>query len=50
MHYENDVLYGFSIPVFYDKGYRYYVNLNYDVTKRLSLWLDLLKLSILIKK
>lgn len=36
--YENDVLYSFSIPVFYDKGYRYYVNLNYDVNKRLSLW------------
>ncbi|MEO6453726.1 MAG: hypothetical protein ABIN97_06645, partial [Ginsengibacter sp.] len=23
--YENDVLYSFSIPVFYDKGYRYYI-------------------------
>ncbi len=36
--YENDVLYYFSIPVFYDKGYRYYVNVNYDVTRKLSLW------------
>jgi len=36
--YENDVLYGYSIPVFYDKGYRYYVNINYDVTRRLSVW------------
>ncbi|MBL0357236.1 MAG: helix-hairpin-helix domain-containing protein [Chitinophagaceae bacterium] len=36
--YENDVLYSFSIPVFYDKGYRYYLNLNYDFSKRLSLW------------
>ena len=36
--YENDVLYYFSIPVFYDKGYRYYVNINYDVTRKLSLW------------
>ena len=36
--YENDVLYSFSIPVFYDKGYRYYVNLNYDFSKKLSLW------------
>ncbi len=36
--YENDVLYSFSIPVFYDKGYRYYVNVNYDVSKRLSCW------------
>ena len=39
--YENDVLYSFSIPVFYDKGYRYYLNLNYDVTKKLSIWLRL---------
>lgn len=37
--YENDVLFSFSIPVFYDKGYRYYVNINYDVTKRVSLWI-----------
>src|ERR1051325_1763965 len=37
--YENDVLYSFSIPVFYDKGYRYYVNLNYDLTKKVSCWL-----------
>lgn len=36
--YENDVLYSFSIPVFYDKGYRYYVNLNYDLGKKLTLW------------
>ena len=36
--YENDVLYSFSIPVFYDKGYRYYVNLNYDVSKKLTVW------------
>ena len=36
--YENDVLYGYSIPVFYDKGYRYYITLNYDLTKKLSVW------------
>ncbi len=36
--YENDVLYSFSIPVFYDKGYRYYLNINYDINKKLSLW------------
>jgi hypothetical protein len=36
--YENDVLYGFSIPPFSDKGYRYYVNLNYDLSKQLSCW------------
>jgi len=37
--YESDVLYGFSIPAFYDKGYKYYANVNYDLSKKLSLWL-----------
>ena len=36
--YENDVLYSFSIPVFYDKGYRYYLNINYDINRKLSIW------------
>lgn len=36
--YENDLLYSYSIPVFYDKGYRYYININYDLTRKLSLW------------
>ncbi|RYG51481.1 MAG: helix-hairpin-helix domain-containing protein [Chitinophagaceae bacterium] len=36
--YENDVLYSFSIPVFYDKGFRYYLNLNYDISKKLAVW------------
>ncbi len=37
--YENDVLYSYSIPVFFDKGYRYYLTCNYDITKKLSAWL-----------
>ena len=37
--YENDVLYSFSIPVFYDKGYRYCVNGNYDINKKLTAWI-----------
>ena len=37
--YENDVLYYYAIPVFFDKGWRYYLNVNYDVTNKLSLWL-----------
>jgi hypothetical protein len=37
--FENDVLYSFSIPAFFDKGYKYYMNLNYDFSKKLSLWL-----------
>ncbi|MEO8961820.1 MAG: hypothetical protein ABI325_08065 [Ginsengibacter sp.] len=36
--FENDVLYGYSIPVFFDKGYRYYVNVNYDFSKKISMW------------
>ncbi len=36
--YENDVLYYFSIPVFFTKGYRYYLNLNADLNKKISLW------------
>lgn len=36
--YENDVLYSYSIPGFYDKGYRYYLTANYDISKKLSVW------------
>lgn len=36
--YENDVLYSFSIPVIYDKGFRYYINVNYDFSKKLTVW------------
>lgn len=39
--YENDVLYSYSIPAFFDKGFRYYLNLNYDLGKKLSFWLRL---------
>ncbi len=35
------MLYSFSIPVFYGKGYRYYLNLNYDIKRNWSLWLRL---------
>ncbi len=37
--YENDVLYSYSIPAFSDKGFRYYLTLNYDLTKKIALWL-----------
>ncbi len=36
--YENDVLYSYSIPVSFDKGYRYYFMVNYDITNKLSFW------------
>jgi hypothetical protein len=37
--YENDVLYSYSIPAFSDKGFRYYLTLNYDLSKKVSFWL-----------
>ena len=37
--FENDVLYSYSIPAFYNKGFRYYININYGFNKRLSFWL-----------
>jgi hypothetical protein len=35
--YEDDVPYNFSIPFFYDKGFRYYINLNFNLKKILHL-------------
>ena len=37
--YENDVLYSYSIPAFFDKGYRYYITFNYDLTRKFFVWL-----------
>lgn len=37
--YENDLLYSYSIPAFFDKGYHYYLLINYDLGKKLSFWL-----------
>ena len=36
--FENDVLYGYAIPAFFDKGYRWYLNANYDFSKKISVW------------
>ncbi len=36
--FENDVLYSYSIPQFIGKGFRYYVNFNLDVTKKMTVW------------
>lgn len=36
--YEKDVLYAFSIPMYYGLGSRYYFNLQYEISDRLSLW------------
>ncbi|HTN18899.1 MAG TPA: hypothetical protein VL125_00415 [Pelobium sp.] len=36
--YENDVLYGFSIPGFQNQGMRFYTNLRYKVKRGVDLW------------
>ena len=36
--YEKDVLYAFSIPLYYGLGSRYYLNLKYELNKSLSFW------------
>ncbi len=36
--YENDVLYAFSVPGYFYKGFRTYLVLKYDITHKLTLW------------
>ncbi len=37
--FENDVLYSYTIPVVYNKGFRYYLLCNVDITSKLTIWL-----------
>jgi hypothetical protein len=37
--YENDVLYAFSVPAYYGRGTRFYLNFNYKINRNVSLWL-----------
>lgn len=37
--YEHDVLYSYSVPFFYNKGSRYYINTHYVINKKLDAWL-----------
>ena len=37
--YENDVLYGYSIPAYYYKGSRFYLNIRYKIRKGFDCWL-----------
>ncbi len=39
--YENDVLYAFSIPAFYDRGDHFYILLNYKMNATLNFWFKL---------
>ena len=36
--YENDLLYTFSIPAFFGKGLRSYLNLNYKISEKIDCW------------
>lgn len=36
--YENDVLYGFSIPGFQNQGIKFYTNLRYNLKRGVDLW------------
>ncbi|MFK5856452.1 MAG: hypothetical protein QM503_10005 [Bacteroidota bacterium] len=37
--YENDVLYAFSIPSYFDKGQRWYVMLKWKITPNITSWI-----------
>lgn len=39
--YENDLLYTFSIPAYYGKGFRSYLNLRYKISKKMDFWLKI---------
>jgi hypothetical protein len=39
--YENDVLQYFYIPAFYSEGLRYYLNMNYEITNNMKIYLKL---------
>lgn len=36
--YENDLLYTFSIPAYYGQGFRTYLNLKYEITRKIDFW------------
>ena len=37
--YENDVLYSYSLPAFFDNGLRYYLLINYNWQKKIACWI-----------
>jgi len=39
--YEKDILYAFSIPMYYGLGSRCYLNLKYEMNKKMSFWFKL---------
>jgi hypothetical protein len=39
--YENDLLYMFSIPAYFGRGFRTYLNLKYKISKNIEAWFKL---------
>jgi len=39
--YEQDLLYSFSLPANSESGLRYYLNLNYELSKKLEFWMKI---------
>ena len=39
--YENDLLYSFSIPAYYGKGIRTYINLRYKICDQIDFWVKI---------
>ena len=37
--YENDLLYTFNIPAYFNEGIRFYINLRYKLSKKISLYI-----------
>ncbi len=37
--YESDMLYNYSVPTYYSKGTRFYLNLKYTITEFLDIWI-----------
>ena len=37
--YENDVLYGYSVPALYEKGQRAYFIVNWDIARNFEIWI-----------
>ena len=37
--FENDVLYSYTVPAFFDHGSRWYLNVQYDITRNITCWL-----------
>ncbi len=48
--FENDVPYSFSSMVFYEKGYRFYLNSSYTINEKISIWVKLAQTRLIKKR